>query len=84
MRARARGSPKGCGVYRAIVASGILAPRAERSCASKKGGRAACSASVSDGVGSPRRAYSASGDICRTDDPLVRRRRRRRRHPALC
>ena len=66
-----------CGVYRAIAASGILTPRVERSCASKKGGRAARSASVSDGVGSPRRAYSVSGSVSRTDNPLVRWRCRR-------
>ena len=66
-----------CGVYRAIVATGILPPRVERSCAGKKGGRTVHSASVSNGVGGPRRAYSASGYVSRTDNPLVRRRRRR-------
>lgn len=50
-----------CGVCRAIAAPGILAPQVERPCASKKGGRTAHSANVSDGVGGPRRAYSASG-----------------------
>ena len=66
-----------CGVYRAIVATGILSPRVERSCAGKKGGRTVHSASVSNGVGGLRRAYSASGCVSRADNPLVRWCRRR-------
>ena len=76
-RPRLRLTLEECGVYRAIAAPGILVPRVERSCAGKKGGRAVYSASVSDGAGSPRRAYSASGSVSRTDNPLVRWRRRR-------